>query len=193
MCREVPKPTSALGHSQTPESCQLCDLEFSKTTKSLRVRRSRLSQSSSCPEQDARANSRCVSHLSFTDVGRLSLSSALELLNPDEMSGCSQRRIGSPALGPRAVLWRYHVFAAASRPTIARHQSRSCFPGAAVAQFRKRPGVFSMSFFEAWAASRSSNQSLERTPVEQSCVASLVVCGRRSALRWATDNSQVCR
>ena len=101
------------------------------------------------------------------------------------MSGCSQRRIGSPAFGSRAVLWRHYVFAAVWSPTIARHRSRSCFPGAAAAQFRKGPRVFSMSFFEAWAASRSSNQSLERTPDEQSCCALSVVSGRRSALRWA--------
>jgi len=43
--------------------------------------------------------------------------------------------------------------------------------------------VFSLSFFDVWAASRSSNQSLERTPDEQGCFASQVVSGRRSAHR----------
>ena len=43
-----------------------------------------------------------------------------------------------------------------------------------------------MSCVEVCAASRRSNQSLERTPNEQSCFAFRVVCGRRSALRSGT-------
>ena len=73
-----------------------------------------------------------------------------------------------------------------------------CFPGATNSRFEvSAPGVLS-SFSEhsetesrnavsyrlhSRSKTHSSNQSLERTPVEQSCFALTVVCGRRSAHR----------
>ena len=78
---------------------------------------------------------------------------------------------------------RHHVCVAGSKPTMGRHQSRSSLPKADMPQSKEGKGVALLSPVDVCAESRGSNQSLERTPVEQGCFASPVVCGRRSAHR----------
>jgi len=80
---------------------------------------------------------------------------------------------------------RRHVCVAASKPTMGRHQSRSSFSEAVIHQFQKTQEVVLMPGGDVWTGRCAPNQSLERTPVEQGCFASPVVCRRRSALRWA--------
>jgi len=70
---------------------------------------------------------------------------------------------------------RLTVFAAVAKPTLARPQSRRYFP--------KRKRVLAMSSSDDHGLRRFANQSLERTPDEQSCFKSQVVSGRRSARR----------
>ena len=79
---------------------------------------------------------------------------------------------------------RHHVCVAASKPKLARHPLRSSFPKALRDGFQQSQRVDLMPGGDVWLGRCAPNQSLERTPVEQGCFASPVVCRRRSALRW---------
>ena len=80
---------------------------------------------------------------------------------------------------------RRYVCVSPSKPKLARHPLRSSFPKALRDGFQQSQRVDLMPGGDVWSGRCAPNQSLERTPVEQGCFASLVVRRRRSALRWA--------
>ena len=78
---------------------------------------------------------------------------------------------------------RRYVCVSPSKPKLARHPLRSSFPKALRHAFQKSKRVDLMPGGDVWSGRCAPNQSLERTPVEQGCFTSPVVCRRRSALR----------
>ena len=57
-------------------------------------------------------------------------------------------------------------------------------------QFSKRQRLLLLLLADGCTADRGSNQSLEGTPVEQGCFASLDVCRRPSAHRWGKERTK---
>ena len=118
-------------------------------------------------------------HQSSAGVAQLIVSVALRV----EMQDFEVTEIQIGEVFLKETCKRPDVFAAGSSPKIGRHLSRSSFPAEGMARFQERQRVQEMSFFDYHGQKRSANKSLERTPDEQGCFASRVVCGRRSALR----------